>query len=311
MNMSVWKRGGVCLAAMAVMGGVAGCQGDDGTDKKGAPAAERTTAGSGAAEALTAAYKKTSEAKSAKVRMTMTVPEAAGQDAGDIEMSGVMGWDPTVMDMTMKGSALSAETTGLQEVRMLWIDDAIYMDLGEAAAKETEGKRWMKLDMGAMAEASGDKELQKQLTGGLEEMNQDPAQQLALLLESPQLKHVGSEKVDGVDAEHYKGTLTIEEMAKSNGSLSVLEEKDRKALIDSMKKAGMEGYDTEVWVNKDSYPVRMDIGMKTSEGEMKISSHYSDYGAKAQVQAPPAGETFDMAEMLAGLGADDGAGAAS
>ncbi|MEE1803809.1 hypothetical protein ACIQVO_25345 [Streptomyces sp. NPDC101062] len=311
MNTSVWKRGGVCLTAVAVMAGVAGCQGDGGTEKKSAPAAEKAPAGSSASEVITAAYKKTSEAKSAKVRMTLSMPESTGMVKGDIEMSGVMGWDPSLMDMTMKGDALSAETSGLSEIRMVWVDDVMYMDMGAEAAKEMEGKRWMKLDVAAVAEASGDKALEKQMTGGLENMNQDPAQQLALLLDSPQLKHVGSEKVDGVDAEHYKGTLSVDEMMKSNDSLAVLDAQERKALIDSLKKSGMETYDTEVWVNEDNYPVKMDIGMKTTEGTMKISTHYSDYGAKTQVTAPPAGETFDLAEMMAGLGDESTAGAAS
>ncbi|MFD5748679.1 hypothetical protein [Streptomyces sp. NPDC127033] len=304
--MSVWRRGGVCLTAVAVMAGVAGCQGGD-TEKKSAPAAEKAPAKSNAAEVLTAAYEKTSEAKSAKVRMTMTMPESAGMVEGDMEMSGVMGWDPTVMDMTVKGAALSAGNAGLENTRMVWVDNVLYVDAGAEAAKEMDGKRWMKLDMAAAAEASGDKALEKQMTSGLENMNQDPAQQLALLLDSPQLKHVGSEKVDGVPAEHYKGTLTLDEMMKSDGALGVLDEKERQDLIDSMKKSGMEGYDTEVWVNEDDYPVQMNIGMKTSQGLMKLSAHYSDYGAKTQVEAPSAGETFDLAEMMAGL-ADEGAG---
>jgi hypothetical protein len=57
------------------------------------------------------------------------------------------------------------------------------------------------------------------MAGGLESTNQDPAQQLALLLESPSLKHVGAEKIGGVEAQHYKGTLTIDEMVASNKRL--------------------------------------------------------------------------------------------
>ncbi|MFJ9028350.1 hypothetical protein ACIRQP_07475 [Streptomyces sp. NPDC102274] len=305
MSMSVWRRGGVSLAAVAVIAAVAGCQSDGGT-KEGAPALEKAQTSSGAADVITAAYKKTSEAKSAKVRMTMSMPGAAGA-AGDMEMSGVMGWDPTVMDMTMDGSALSADAAAPDEIRMVWLDNAMYMDMGPDAAKDMDGKRWMKLDLSALAEASGDEAVQKQLTGGLENMNQDPAQQLALLLDSPNLKHLGSEKVDGVQAEHYKGTLTLDEMVKSNGSLDVLSAKERADLLDSMKKSGLKGYDTEVWVNEDAYPVKMDIGMDTAQGEVNISAHYSDYGAKAQVQAPPAGDTFDFAELLGELG-DAGAG---
>ncbi|MCL7376342.1 hypothetical protein [Streptomyces sp. 35G-GA-8] len=301
MSKPVWRRGGVSLAAVAVIAAVAGCQG-----QSDGGAAQST---SGAADVITAAFKKTSEAKSAKVRMTMSMPAGTGA-AGNMEMNGVMGWDPTVMDMTMDGSALAADASAPDKIRMVWVNNVMYMDMGADAAKEMDGKRWMKLDLGAVAEASGDEAAQKQLAGGLENMNQDPAQQLALLLDSPNLKHLGSEKVDGVQAEHYKGTLTLDELVKSQGSLDVLSAKERADLLDSMKKSGLKGYDTEVWVNEDDYPVKMDVGMDTAQGDINISMHYSDYGAKAQVQAPPAGETFDFAGLLGGLGAD-GAGAAA
>jgi hypothetical protein len=318
MNMSVWRRGAASLAAVVVIAGAAGCQGDGGTKKgaseNGAPdpqqASQRAQAPSDAADAVTAAYEKTSDAKSAKVRMTMSMPASPGAAKGDLEMSGVMGWDPTVMDMTMKGAALSPETSGLSEIRMIWRDNVMYMDMGAAAAKDMDGKRWMKLDVGALAGASGDKALEKQLTGGLENMNQDPARQLALLLDSPNLKHLGSEEVDGVRAEHYRGTLTLDEMVKSNGSLDVLSAKERQDLIDSMKKSGMKGYDTEVWVNEDDYPVKMDIGMDTLQGEITLSAHYSDYGAAARVEVPPTAETFDIAELMDAAGDTGSTGAA-
>lgn len=306
--MSGWTRGGVSLTAVAVLAGVAGCQGDGGSEEA-ASGAETARSRSGVADAVTAAYEKTSAAKSAKVRMTVSMPTSMGV-GGDMEMSGVMGWDPTVMDMTMNGAALAAASDAPDEIRMVWLDNAMYMDLG-AAAKGMKGKSWLKLDMGALDDASGDEGLGKQLMGGLENVNQDPAQQLALLLDSPNLKHVGAEKVDGVQAEHYKGTLTLDELMKSDGSLGVLGAKDREALVDTMKKSGMKGYDTEVWVNEDDYPVRMDVDTKTPQGTVKVSAHYSDYGAKAQVQAPPAGETFDFAELLGELGAGTGTGGAS
>ncbi|MFJ1745749.1 hypothetical protein ACIOJD_05820 [Streptomyces sp. NPDC088116] len=309
MRMSGWMRGGLSLAAVAVLAGVAGCQGDGGAEK-GASDSETARSRSGATDAVTAAYEKTSAAKSARVRMTVSMPASVGV-GGDMEMSGVMGWDPTVMDMTMNGSALAAASDTPGKIRTVWLDNAVYMDLGAATAKSMKGKSWLKLDMGALDDASGDAGLGKQLMGGLENVNQDPARQLALLLDSPNLKHVGAEKVDGVRAEHYKGTLTLDELMKSDGSLDVLGAKDRKALVDMLRKSGMKGYGTEVWVNEDDYPVRMDVGTKTSQGTVKVSAHYSDYGAKAQVQAPPTGETFDVAELLGELRAGAGTGAAS
>ncbi|MEU9915310.1 hypothetical protein [Streptomyces sp. NPDC051001] len=299
---SVRRRGaGAVAAAMLLTGAVACSGGGEKNDAAGTGA--KTGKKRSVTQVIIAAYKKTAEAKSARVNMTMSVP---GADGGEMTMSGIMGWDPTLMDMTMKGSALAADADMPKNARIIWQNDVVYVDAGAAAAKEMDGKRWMKLDLGAMAEEaakSGDDELTKELTGGLEDMNQDPAQQLAMLLDSPNLKHVGSEKIDGADTEHYKGTLTVEEMMATNKSLDVLEPKERKELLAGMKKAGIKGYDTEVWVNEDDLPVRMDVGIDSPEGTVEMSMKLSDYGAKAEVQVPPAAQTFDLMEMLKELGA--------
>ncbi|GEC04870.1 putative lipoprotein [Streptomyces spinoverrucosus] len=294
MGLSIRTRGGATLAgtaALVLAGGAVGCGAGKGD---GASGSERTVQ-----QVLTVAYEKTAEAKSAKVEMTMSMP-AAMDGGGEATMTGVMGWDPTVMDVTMKGSMLATEG-GPEQVRMIWRDNVMYMDMGAESAKDMDGKRWMKLDLAAAAKASGDEAVTKQMTSGLENMNQNPAEQLAMLLESPNLKHVGSEKIDGAETEHYKGTLTVKEMMASNKNLEVLEPKDREKLLENIEKSGIKGYDTEVWVNEDDLPVRMDVGMETPQGNVDMSMKFSDYGAKAEVEVPPAGETFDLFEMLKDL----------
>ncbi|MEU3658591.1 hypothetical protein AB0E77_02290 [Streptomyces sp. NPDC032940] len=290
-------RGGAALAGATVLvlaGGAVGCSG--GKDSKGDDAAaggKRTVQ-----QVLTAAYEKTSDAKSAKVEMTMSMP-AALDGGGDMRMSGVMGWDPTVMDVTMTGSMLTAEPDAPEQVRMVWRDNVMYMDMGEAAAKDMDGKHWVKLDLKAAADSAG--EDAGEALPGLDSMNQSPVEQLALLLESPNLKHVGEEKVGGVTAQHYKGTLTVKEMMESNDSLDMLKPAERKELLANIEKSGIKGYDTEVWVDEDDLPVRMDVGMDTPQGNVDMSMKLSEYGAKAEVQVPPAADTFDMMEMLKGL----------
>ncbi|MEU6705191.1 hypothetical protein [Streptomyces wuyuanensis] len=313
MSMSAWKRAGVSLTAVAVVVGVAGCQdGDGGGKKKAAGSPQSAVQSQGEiTKVIQAAYKKTSDAKSAKVRMTMTMP-AGLEGGGTMEMSGVQGWDPGVLDVTMKGSMLTAgDPDAPSQVRMVMVDEAMYMDMGAKQAAEMDGKRWMKLDFKAAAEASGDKALQRQMTGSMENLNQDPAQQLALLLGSPNIKHIGAEKVDGVEAQHYKGTLTLQEMVDANKSFDVLSAEDREKLVANVKKAGITGYDTEVWVNEDDYPVKMVVGMKMPQGTMNMTANYSDYGSAAAVEAPAAKDTFDMFAMLKELersGAGSGPG---
>ncbi|GAA4782743.1 hypothetical protein GCM10023329_36100 [Streptomyces sanyensis] len=294
------RRAGAAAVALAAVVGIAGCTGGD--DKAAeAPAKAKLQSREAATEALTASFSKTREAKSAKVHMTIALPGSAA--AGSMEMDGVLGWNPGAMDMTVKGESFQQNPSTPGEVRMIMQDGVIYLDMGADATADMDGKRWMKLDMTALAEQSGDKDLQKQLTGGLDNMNQDPAAQLAILLESPNLKHVGSEKIGGVDTEHYKGSLTVAEMLEADSSLDILTPEEREELLGNVEQVGAEGYDIEVWVNGDGYPVRMNVGMDTPEGAVAVTAEYSDYGAGIAVETPPADQTVDFMEMMAELGA--------
>ncbi|MEO3974272.1 hypothetical protein [Streptomyces sp. CAU 1734] len=298
MSKSAWKRAGVCLTAVAVVAGIAGC-GGEAADKKAADKGAGKGEDRSVTQVLTSAYKKTSEARTAKVEMDMKMSGKMATEAGgsDMKMSGVMGWDPTVMDMTITGGALKSQG-GPEQSRMVWLDNVMYMDMGAKSAKDMDGKRWMKMDIAGMAEMSGDKALQKQMTGSLESMNQDPASQLAMLLESPGVKHVGEETIGGVRTQHYTGKISVKEMISSNKSLDTFSKEDRAKLLDGIKKSGINGFDTEVWVNEDDYPVKMDVDIDSPDGKMTMVMTYTDYGVKAAVKAPPAGETFDLMEML-------------
>ncbi|MEU6755895.1 hypothetical protein [Streptomyces sp. NPDC046685] len=313
MSMYRKKTAVAALAAVLLMGGATACD-DDKKDASGKAAAGasaqpgKPVADGHATEALAAAYKKTSAAKSAKVRMTMSMP-ASLEGGGTVEMTGVQGWDPTVMDITMKGGPGAAR--GVDSAHVIMKNNVMFMEMPADSPMSggMDGKRWMKLDMNAAAAASPDAEALKKLGGlGGVEQSQDPAQQLALLLTSPNVKHLGAEKVEGADAEHYKGTLSFEEMLAADASSEALTEEDRKKLVDAMKTAGVKGYDMDVWVNEDGYPVHMKVGMNMPQGTMNVDAFYSDYGSAATVQTPPENETLDLFGMLKELGAA-GAGA--
>ncbi|MBO1334992.1 hypothetical protein [Streptomyces sp. VRA16 Mangrove soil] len=302
MTAVVRRTVGAAAATALLCTGAVACGGGAGDRSAGASASTADRPSSQVTRALTAAYEKTAKAGSARVSLTMKSPSALG--GGTMKMSGTMGWNPTVMDMTMTGSTFkAAEPDAPDAVRMIWQDDVMYVDGGAAAAQEMDGKRWMKLDLGALAEQSGSEQLTRQMTGSLDSMNQDPAQQIAVLLDSPNLKHLGSATLDGVRTEHYKGRLTVEEMMKSNDSLKVLTESERARLLKNVKKAGIKDYDTELWVDKDDLPVRMDVTMDSAQGAVEMSEKFSDYGAAVKADVPPASQTFDLMKMLGTLGA--------
>jgi hypothetical protein len=310
MNRSIRNRAGVSLTAVALLALATGCQDGDG---------EKKTDGAGQsaqspAKVLAAAFKKTSEAKTAKVRMTMTMPPGS-EGAGTTEASGVMGWDPMVTDLTVSGDSLKsvAAEGGPDKMRMIMTGGAMYIDLGPEGAKEMDGKRWMSFDFAGLAKKSGDDKLQKMMTGSLESMNQDPAEQIALLLESKNLKHIGPAKVDGTDTQHYKGTLAVDEIMGANSALDILPPEDRETLLENIKKTGIKGYDTELWVNADGFPVKVVSDVKTPEGAIKTVANYSDYGTAVKVSAPPADQVLDFMKMMEELqkaGQDAGSGVA-
>ncbi|MFD5024090.1 hypothetical protein [Streptomyces sp. NPDC058373] len=311
------RRVAVPAAAVAMVLGLAACEGgasEGKGDGKAAESAPKAMSRADAGKALNAAYKSTSEAKSAKVKMTMSMPEGA-PGGGDMEMSGVMGWDPTVLDMTMSGSALQeSDPTAPRSSRVIMDGEVMYVDMGAEAAKEMDGRRWMKMDLGELAEQmeksgeAGGGEMAKAMTGGLENMNQDPAQQIAVLMESPNLKHVGPAKVGGEDTQHYKGTLSVKEMLDANTAFDGLPAKDREEIVAAMEKSGLEGYQTQVWVNGDDLPVKMDVTMESPEGDIRVVQTFSDYGAAAKVDAPAEKDTLDFMDLLKEL-EETGAGA--
>lgn len=304
MRVSAYRKKtiGAALAAVLLVGGATACEGGE------IALSPRPVVDGAATEALAAAYKKTSAAKSAKFRMTMTMPASLGA-GGTVEMSGVQGWDPQVMDVTVKGAL--PRGAGAESLRMIMSNNVVFMEVPKDSPMTggLEGKHWMKLDLDAGAQASGDAEALKKLSGmsGVDQ-KQDPAKQLALLLSSPNVKHLGAEKVDGVDAERYKGTLTLTEMLAADGSGKALSDAERAQLVDATRKAGITGYDMDVWVDKDGHPVHMKVGIGTPQGTLKMDASYSDYGTGATVRTPSENETFDLFAMFKQLG-ELGAGA--
>ncbi|MCF3961929.1 hypothetical protein [Streptomyces fuscigenes] len=311
MKASVGRRGAFAVtAALAAVVTVAGCQGDDGGSKAAGSAKPKAAQGTvnSPAEAVTAAYEKLSDYKSAKFTMEMGMPATAGT-AGTtgpttMKASGTLGWSPAVMDMTMDTSALGAGAPG--RMRELMVGTTMYMDFSSEIKSEPQlgealgGKRWLKMDLAAMAkQAPGGGQATSDLVNSSFQNQQNPAQQLASLLQAPQISRVGAETVDGVKTQHYKGHLTIDEALKSSSAVKGLSAADRKQLGDSMKQAGVTAENLDVWVGGDSFPVRMDIAMDTSAGRITIREHLSDFSAKAaSVPTPPAGQTFTLEEMM-------------
>ncbi|MFJ7159213.1 hypothetical protein ACIQUQ_30300 [Streptomyces sp. NPDC101118] len=276
------------VAAMAIA--VTGCQdtaGGKATRENVRPsgAASASASPSGALRAVQAAWTATKKADSARVRLTMTTNGMLG--TGRMEMHGVQGWaDVPTLDVTMRTSgSLKAKSTTMDlpdEQRIIMVGTRQYFDLGPELAKKMSGKRWVLLPA---KQASGQ--------AGVSGLGNDPAVQLAVLLQSKNVKHLGRETVDGTATEHYKGMVSMEEMAAVSPKAAAMSPEERKRLLEAARAARIEGYDTDVWLNASGYPVRMKVLIATPVGALTLDAHYSDFGKPAPVTEPMPGEVFD------------------
>lgn len=284
------------LATGAVLTTASACQSGDSADKS-----EGTTKTKTPAMALAAAYTKASAVRSSHIKATVTMPGAGGE----MTMTGVLGWSPMVMDVQMSGGALAESLGADGTMHVIMKDHVEYMDMSAMpeAKKELGDKNWMKLDLDALAKQVPDKEASKGMSAGVDSMddlNQNPSQNIAMLQKSPNVKKVGTEKVNGVQADHYRGTFTLAQALKQqSGSKQLLSADQLKAIGDTAKKSGITDYKIDVWVGKDGLPVSETVVMNTKQGAMKMHYDFTSFDTKpATVDLPPAGETVDMMKML-------------
>jgi hypothetical protein len=164
----------------------------------------------------------------------------------------------------------------------------------------------------ALAKEQGGEAAGSAIGDSLRSSNQDPAQQLKLLLDSPGVKRVGAEKVDGVRTQHYKGTLDLDQLVDAGASAEHLTAAKRAQLSDTLRKSGLKSESFDIWVNDSSCPVQVEVSEVVAAGVIKTSLHYSDYSSTASVAKPPAdSETLSLQDVMkAAQGASDGGKAA-
>ncbi|MEV8536402.1 hypothetical protein [Streptomyces sp. NPDC051211] len=287
----------VCAAVVAVVAvalGATACQGGEdgkaaGQSVRPSASATGTVAPSGTVQAVQAAWKQTEKAHSAKVRMTITTDGPLG--AGRVEMSGVQGWgDVPAMDVTMRTTgSLKAESAAVkmpEDQRVIMLGTRQYLDIGPELANRTGGKRWMRMPDRTASSAQG-------AGGAPTGMSSDPAEQLGVLLHSPSVRHLGTETVDGTVAEHYKGLITFEEMAAVSPKAAAMPPERRQRTLDAARNARIKGYDTDVWLDRNGYPVRMKVVMDSPFGAVTLDGHYSGFGTPITISEPDAEDVFD------------------
>ncbi|TRO58766.1 MULTISPECIES: DUF1396 domain-containing protein [unclassified Streptomyces] len=267
---------GAALAALVLAGGAVGCSKDSASEEspKMTPAA-----------AVAKAAKNTEDITSISYRMRGTTPEE-----GRVTAEAQMRMKPDVA-MSMKMTAVDQGKDGTAEIRL--VDKAMYIGGGAAAAKEMDGKSWIKFDLSTL----GDDALGGAAPGaGTADKN--PAQESTFLTGSKDVRKVGPQKVDGVETTHYQGTVTLDEFRKSLKDESKATREQREKSLEQYEKMGVDALTMDMWIDGEDRTKQFRMQGDADKGKLDMTITFVDYNKPVTVEAPPAKDVMDLAEMM-------------
>ncbi|MET7286191.1 hypothetical protein [Streptomyces sp. NPDC005573] len=301
MKSTTVRRTALTAAVVTALAGVAACGSQD--SGKAGGGAGGSAAHASPVDALRSVEKSTDRARSARVSSTMTMGSLM-----TVTTDGVMSWgDGLRGDVTMKytGGSLAAQMrrAGTSSVEARYLPDACYMKVSDAFARANGGRHWVRYAYADATGASGAARLLSQDQA----RNNTPNESVRLLLASHDVKKAGEEKVGGVLATHYSGTVDVAGLARGNGSLDAGQVAELKKRLDA---AGITKETVDVWIDGRGRLVRKTESADSANGRMVTTATYRDYGVRADTAAPAAGDTKDLKDVLRSGGIPSGGASA-
>ncbi|QEU92456.1 LppX_LprAFG lipoprotein [Streptomyces kanamyceticus] len=272
------RTAGAALAAVLLAGGAVSC-GSEKSDKAGADMAP--------AAAVKKAAAKTEDLTSFTFRMKGSVP-----GDGRVQADAAMSTKPLAMRMKM-----SAPDQGPDKVEMRFVGGALYLGGGAAAAKEMDGKSWIKFDAKSLGEKGG-KSPASSLSG---QADNNPADQSTLLTGSKDLKKVGSESVGGVETTRYTGTVSLDQLHKLAKDGDAATQKRREKSIKQYEDMGIKKLTMDLWVDGEDHTKQFRARGKADKGALDMTVTFLDYNKPVHVEAPPKKLVMDLGEEMKGL----------
>ncbi|MFE5603908.1 DUF1396 domain-containing protein [Streptomyces coelicoflavus] len=265
---------GAGLAALLLAAGAVGCSKDDSESPEMTPAA-----------AVAKAAKNSEEIDSLHYRLTGKTPEE-----GRIKAEAEMQIKPTLA-MSMKMTALDQGAEGTAEIRL--VDKAMYIGGSPEAAKEMDGKRWIKFDLSG----AGVDEQMNQM-GSASQADKNPATESTFLTGAKDVEKVGTETVDGVKTTHYKGTVTLADLEKTIGDEGEATREKREKSLEQYEKMGVDKLTMDMWVDGDDQTKQFRMRADADKGPLDMTFTFLGVNEPVKVTAPPAAEVADLAEMM-------------
>lgn len=292
--MRVWGRGialATAGAALAVM--LAGCgsgESEGAGPRPGAPESERGEGeagpGKGPAKgngegadvraALTAAARKTGEQSSYRTL------QSGEPGAGHSEM--VFQKSPSASVIKAWTQPSRANPSGFTQTVSLGGKTYVHTD-------DVPGKSWYTMDDTAYAGGA-------KASGGPRAAGYVP-EFTGALAASPSTRRVGEERVGGRAADHYRGTVVMDELAAYSGP--AIDRRVRDGYVAGARQQGMESAVIDLWVGKDGLVLKSREAGRGSKGPGLIVEEYTDFGAVPPVTAPPADTVATWKEFVDGV----------
>ncbi|MFB7652102.1 MULTISPECIES: DUF1396 domain-containing protein [unclassified Streptomyces] len=275
MKTSVRVPVGASVAALLLAAGAVGCSGGTEESPEMTPAA-----------AVAKAAKNTEDIDSIRYRMTGRAPEE-----GRVKAEAQMQLKPELA-MSMKMTALDQGAGASAEIRL--VDKAMYIGGGAEAAKEMDGKSWMKFDLSALG-AEGE-ELDQ--LGSASQADKNPAAESTFLTGAEDVEKVGTETVDGVKTTHYKGTVTVADLEKSLADEDKATREKRQKSLEQYEKMGVDKLTMDLWIDGDDHTKQFRMRGEADKGPLDMTFTFLGFNEPVKVSAPPAKDTMDLAEMM-------------
>lgn len=243
-----------------------------------------------AVELIAGSADRAAAAKSARISGEVTVTTKG--ETKTLPLDGAVDFGSGAFTFTYDLSDIGLPGANNATIQARMVDGVMYLDLGALAGAEgqgvesmTGGKRWIKLDLGALGSRAG-------AAGGLGDAN--PSGTLDLLRGVGDVQKIGTESLHGVATTHYRATLDPQKaLDQAPDSLRGRVQQSLRAIDGPVP--------VDVWIDGDGQARKITTSIDAKTGAIATTIEYSDFGADVSVAAPPASDTFDLSDLLGGF----------
>jgi hypothetical protein len=261
-----------------------------------------TDAPDGGSAVLASAAQATRDAGSSKVAFTLTSELPTEVSAEPVTFTGEGEFDYAnrtgTVSYDFSDLLASFGQTSSEPVEIRFLGDVFYMRFPLISQFLPGAKEWIEFDVNSLGAESGIDLSQLQQLG-----QSDPSQALDYLRATGSVEEVGSEQIDGFETTHYAGTIQLDAVVEQVPADQ--REAVRKAIDQLKEQTGLTEIPVDVWVDGDglvrkmsfTYTAKVPVGDETQDASSTVTMEFSDYGVDVNVEAPPADEVTNLAEL--------------